>query len=111
MIMKKIYIAGPYTSDPIKNVSKAIDVAEELFNKGYAPFIPHLAHLWEAIYPKKYEDWIEYNYNWFMCCDAVLRFPGDSPGADTEVGWAKINGIPVFYSIEELKGWGKCIGY
>ena len=35
-------------------------------------------------------------------CDAVLRLPGDSTGADNDVRIARERGIPVYYSIDEL---------
>ena len=37
-----------------------------------------------------------------LMCDAVLRLPGESKGADNEVRVAKANKIPVFYSIDAL---------
>ena len=35
-------------------------------------------------------------------CDAVLRLPGDSKGADNDVAIATARGIPVYRSIEEV---------
>lgn len=35
-------------------------------------------------------------------CDAVLRLPGESPGADREVHYAISLGKPVYYGLEEL---------
>jgi hypothetical protein len=35
-------------------------------------------------------------------CDAVLRLPGDSSGADTDVAIARERGIPVYYDIAEV---------
>src|SRR6266513_196182 len=34
-------------------------------------------------------------------CDAVLRIPGESKGADQDVAIAKQRGLPVFYTWEE----------
>jgi len=39
---------------------------------------------------------------WMLMCDAVLRIPGESPGADDEVDRATIEGIPVYYDIDDL---------
>jgi hypothetical protein len=36
-------------------------------------------------------------------CDAILRLPGESAGADEEVKLAKELGKPVFYSIVDLR--------
>jgi len=35
-------------------------------------------------------------------CDAVLRLPGESTGADNDVRIANARGIPVYHSIEEV---------
>jgi hypothetical protein len=45
---------------------------------------------------------MELDNEWVLRCDALLRLPGESQGADAEVELAKKHGIPVFYSIEEL---------
>jgi len=37
-------------------------------------------------------------------CDAVLRLPGESNGADEDVRIAKERGLPVFYSLAEVPG-------
>ena len=37
-------------------------------------------------------------------CDAVLRVPGDSRGADQDVAIATGRGIPVYYSLGEIPG-------
>jgi hypothetical protein len=46
---------------------------------------------------------LDYDLNWLAKCDAVLRLPGASSGADREVEYAQKLGIPVFYSIEEIR--------
>ncbi|MFC8594152.1 DUF4406 domain-containing protein [Streptomyces atroolivaceus] len=35
-------------------------------------------------------------------CDAVLRLPGDSAGADQDVATARGRGLPVYYDIAEI---------
>ncbi|HEY9330982.1 MAG TPA: DUF4406 domain-containing protein [Streptomyces sp.] len=35
-------------------------------------------------------------------CDAVLRLPGDSAGADQDVALARRRGLPVYYDIAEI---------
>jgi hypothetical protein len=37
-------------------------------------------------------------------CDAVLRLPGDSKGADQDVAIANSRGIPVYHALEEVPG-------
>ena len=38
-------------------------------------------------------------------CDAVLRLPGESTGADQDVAIARRRGIPVYHQIEEIPGY------
>jgi hypothetical protein len=38
-------------------------------------------------------------------CDAVLRLPGESTGADNDVRIARELGIPVYHSIDEVPQW------
>jgi hypothetical protein len=35
-------------------------------------------------------------------CDAVLRIPGESKGADQDVAIARERGLPVFFKLEEV---------
>lgn len=102
--MKYVYVAGPYTNgDPVINTQKAIGMGEKLLALGYVPFIPHLSHLWHLISPHDYQYWMDLDSYWLFRCDALLRLPGSSQGADLEVLAAKERGIPVYYSLDELK--------
>jgi len=99
----KIYIASPYTlGDVAQNVKRQIDTFNELRNLGYYPFAPLHSHFFHLVYPRGYEDWLEWDFVYLETCDCVLRLDGESSGADREVEHAKMLGIPVFYSIEEL---------
>ena len=101
--MIKVYIASPYTfGDVAVNVRTQIDCAHELMNRGFAPFVPLYSHFQHMIHPRPYEDWMKIDYEWVLVCNCVLRLPGESKGADAEVGLAKENNIPVFYNIDEL---------
>jgi hypothetical protein len=35
-------------------------------------------------------------------CDAVLRLPGSSAGADNDVAIAKQRGLPVYFDLDEI---------
>ena len=99
----RIYVSGPYTKpDPVENTHKAIQVGNRLRDAGHFPFIPHLTLLWHSVTPKPYDFWMEYDFEWVKACDAVLRMPGESSGADREVALAEQLGIPVFYSEADL---------
>ncbi|MCU1664691.1 MAG: hypothetical protein JWR58_4756 [Pseudonocardia sp.] len=43
-------------------------------------------------------------------CDAVLRLPGESAGADQDVAIARERGIPVYTGLEEIPGSGAPAG-
>lgn len=104
----RVYVAGPYTRpDPCENTRRAIDVGNALWDRGYAPFIPHLSHFWHTVTPRPYSMWTEYDLQFLPVCDALLRMPGESPGSDGEVEMAKRLGIPVFDSIEVLDAFFK----
>jgi len=101
--MNKIYVAGPYTLGDIGiNVKNSLDAANELMDAGFCPFVPLLSHFWHIVHPRPYADWINYDIEWLYACDAVLRLPGASSGADNEAKLAELHDIPVFYSIEDL---------
>ena len=95
--MKYIYVAGPYTSgDPIINTRKAIEAGEQLRAMGFVPFIPHLSLIWHLVNPHDVDFWYAYDKEWIERCDALVRLPGESKGADAEVKLALELGLPVF---------------
>jgi hypothetical protein len=99
----RVYIAGPIsTGDQFLNCREAMLAADKLLQLGHTPFIPHLGCFWHIVSPKSYDTWLKYDLEWLDACDAVLRLPGHSPGANREVARAVANGKPVFYSIEGL---------
>lgn len=98
----RIYVAGPYSSDPLANTQTAIAYGNRLLELGYAPFIPHLSHFWHELFDHDYEEWLDYGLEWVKVCDAILRLPGESNGADFETELAAGIDVPVYHSIEEL---------
>ena|SRR5205809_440247 len=101
--MKRVYVAGPYSSgDVAANVRNAYAAATRLADAGFAPFVPHHTHFWHMLFPRPYEEWLKLDSAFLPCCDAVLRLPGESPGADAEVREAATLRIPVFDNLEEL---------
>ena len=105
MNRKKIYIASPYTiGDIAVNVKRQIDAANELIALGYAPYTPLLSHFHHLIHPNHYDTWMDIGLTWLVECDAVLRLPGESKGADIECNVAHDHNIPIYYSIREIMG-------
>lgn len=102
-----VYIAGPYTNpDPVENTHTAIRVADLLLSDGkVTPVIPHLSLLWHLVCPRPVADWYAYDLEVMARCDAVLRLPGASSGADNEIREAEEQGIPVFHDKYGLYRW------
>jgi hypothetical protein len=109
MGMVRVYVAGPIGAlddgRPAR-LQAAIETGLHLLAAGFAPFVPHLwAASCAADEAACYERWMDYDFAWIGACSAVLRIPGESPGADREVEYAVSRGIQVFYSIEGLIDW------
>lgn len=105
--VKRVFIAGPMSTsgEPGPNLHAAASAAADLLLAGYAPFIPHVTWVLHAIRPDvSLHLWHEWDLVWLERCDAVLRLPGESVGADKECGLAGALGIPVYYEIESLRG-------
>src|ERR1700691_4106779 len=115
-----ILIAGPYRSgtddDPTRmahNLKTLEQAAWPLFKAGHIPMIGEWVALpvlrsagathgpldplaEQVMYPTA--------QRLLMHCDAVLRLPGESSGADQDVKIATERGLPVYHSLEEVPG-------
>jgi len=106
--MIRVYVAGPITKgNTMHNVHTAIKVGDELMAHGFCPFVPHATCFWDMVTPHSYEEWCKWDDEWLKVCQAVLRIPGESRGADAEIEMAKSLGIPVFYSLDNLITWAR----
>jgi len=102
----KVYIASPYTKgDRLENVRRQVEVAHDLRKFGVVPFVPLLSHYAHEIQPEPYDIWLSEDFEWIAACNALLRLPGESKGADAEVTFAWRINIPVFYDVNELISW------
>jgi hypothetical protein len=112
-----ILIAGPYRSgtgdDPTKmaaNLDRLESVSVPLFRAGHIPMIGE----WVALPLGKQAGsagvsdpiYDEFAYpvaeRLLQHCDAVLRLPGPSKGADEDVRLARARGLPVYFDISEV---------
>jgi len=114
-----ILIAGPYRSgtgdDPDlmrRNLERLEEAAWPLFAAGHLPMIGEWVALpvlssagatgpldplaEQVMYPTA-ERLLQH-------CDAVLRLPGASTGADQDVAIARGRGLPVYYRLEDVPG-------
>lgn len=99
----RVYVAGPYTQgDVAVNVRNAYEAANQLADLGFAPFVPHATHFWHMLFPRPYEFWLHLDNQFLPCCEAVIRLPGPSNGADKEVQRAQELNIPVFTELDAL---------
>ena len=114
-----ILVAGPYRSgtgdDPKlmeRNLRTLESVALPLYRAGHIPLIGEwiaLPLLREAGSTRPgdaiYDEILYPIANRLITrCDAVLRLPGASKGADEDVRLAKERGLPVFESLAEVPG-------
>jgi hypothetical protein len=116
---KLILIAGPYRSgtndDPAlmeANLRRLEEAAWPIFRAGHIPMIGEWVALpvlrsagadgvadplaEQVMYPTA-ERLLQH-------CDAVLRLPGSSTGADQDVAIARERGLPVYHDVEEIPG-------
>lgn len=104
-----VYLAAPYTKpDPIENTHRAIATASVLIEEGVVtPVVPHLTLVWHLLEPRDVKFWYEYDIAILARCDALLRLPGESQGADVESEEATRRAIPVFVDRDELYAWAR----
>jgi hypothetical protein len=113
-----ILIAGPYRSgtgdDPTlmaANLARLEEAAWPLFAAGHVPMIGEWVALpvlrsagadladplaEQVLYPTA--------ARLLARCDAVLRLPGASTGADQDVAIARERGLPVYHRLEDVPG-------
>lgn len=105
-----IYVSGPIGPNDAgrqERVDVAVVAARALIEAGLFPFVPHLWSLADGDSFASYESWLAYDLAWLERCDAVLRIPGESPGADREVARAKQIGLPTFFTVDGLLKWAR----
>lgn len=102
-----VYVAGPYVRpDPVENTHKTIATADRLQESGLVTcVVPHLTLLWHMVKPHEPDHWYTYDFAMLARCDALLRLPGDSTGADNEVAFALERGVSVFHDEDHLLSW------
>jgi hypothetical protein len=120
-----ILIAGPYRSgtgdDPdlmAANLARLEEAAWPIFRAGHVPMIgewvalPVLRSAGTTGVTDPLAEQVMYPtaQRLLQHCDAVLRLPGESTGADQDVTIARERGIPVYTALEEIPGCGAPAG-
>lgn len=104
--MKKptlVYVSGPISTGNVQHNCRAgIMAARIIMERGYVVISPFESILSDMVEPWPYEKWLEYDFRAILCCDAVYRIPGVSPGADKEEAFAYSQRIPVYHSLDTL---------
>jgi hypothetical protein len=111
-----VLIAGPYRSgtgdDPDKlaaNLARLEEAAWPVFAAGHVPMIgewvalPVLRSAGATLTDDLSEQVMYPTAQRLLAhCDAVLRLPGASTGADQDVAIARERGIPVYFRVEDV---------
>ncbi len=114
-----ILIAGPYRSGTgddrdlmAQNLARLEEAAWPIFRAGHIPMIGEwvalpvlrsagaegpLSPLAEHVMYPTAERLLQH-------CDAVLRLPGESRGADQDVAIAQERGLPIYHQVEDVPG-------
>lgn len=112
-----VYIASPYSKgDPAMNAHFQCKVFDKLLGDGKVlPVAPLWSHFQHILFPRAYQDWINYDQAMLGLYDCCLRLSASLPsvgyqqaessGADAELQTFCNMGKPVFYSVEELYAW------
>jgi len=113
-----ILIAGPYRSgtggDPERiaaNLARLEAVAPAIHRAGHVPMIgewvalPVLRRAAEAGADLDGDVMYETAARLLEHCDAVLRLPGESAGADQDVAIARRRGLPVYTDVTQVPGY------
>ena len=99
----KVYLSGPITKgDREHNFAQACDAQKRLMLAGFAVLNPMLSMQLPGAWDIPHATWIENDLPWIEDADILLRLPGDSVGADTEVNHALEHEINVIWDIDAL---------
>ena len=110
--MKRIYIAGPYSSENVvgvlDNIRDGMRVGTKVLLAGFAPFVPWFDFHFQLMLREgenlSVQDYYDYSIAWLLASDAMLvhRLSKNSVGTIREIEIAEQNLIPVYYSLAGL---------
>lgn len=115
-----VYVAGPITKGGVcLNIGRACATGIALIKAGIGAYVPHLtcymgygsedvdsvpvAELCPGDIP--IETWYELSLIHVRRCDALIRLPGESRGADLGEAEMRKLGRPVFHTLDEVVAW------
>jgi hypothetical protein len=112
-----VFIASPYSKgDQAMNTYFQCMTFDKLLTDGKViPVAPLWSHFQHVVFPRNYQDWINYDQSMLHLYDCCLRLNAEveklgyvetaSSGADAEAETFRNMGKPVFYAIEDLYKW------
>lgn len=121
-----IYVASAISKgNLVENIIRANEAGLALLKAGFAPIVPHgscffgnrlvegedFFGIMRGFVPEALpagtvaEDWYLADLCIVRRCDALLRLPGESVGADLEEAESRAAGLPVFRSVAEAVEW------
>jgi hypothetical protein len=108
--MKRIYVAGPITSENpakfMKNLRDGIIISKKLLIAGFAPFCPFFDFLYYIVSDSEItiDMLMKTDFSYLETCDAILVTGewDESRGVNEEIEFANKKNIPIFYNLSEL---------
>jgi len=87
----RLYLAAPYSSNTVLNTHKMLRIERVMYRRWmhFFPVVPHRSHFADLIVPEDAEFWYAYTLDEMLTCQAIVRFPGESKGADEEMRVAR----------------------
>lgn len=111
-LAKVIYIGGPFRGPDAWaiecNIRRAESLSLEVWRLGAAALCPHTnTRFFQNAAPD--DVWLKGDLAMLAKCDAILLTPdwSRSMGATAERDFARARGIPVLYTLTELRAWLK----
>ena len=79
-----------YLAWPTEQLAYALEGAEQLHRAGHVPVMQTCAPQWTYLDRQRIE-----------ACACVVRYPGESAKSDYAVDFAKVRGLPVYWSLRD----------
>jgi hypothetical protein len=115
--MKRIYVAGSYSSNTtlgtFDNMRVGMRTGLDVLLAGYAPFVPWFDYHFQLMLigheKLTVQNYYDYSLAWLDVSDAMLVLPNSehSKGTQKEIKRAEELGIPIYYTLDEIKQYVK----
>lgn len=97
-----VYVAAPYRiCESGYSLRLAALISDDLWQNGFVTYVPQSLIL-DMIAPRPYEQWRQVDHEFLARCEAMICLPGECEEKTASIAYAIKNGIPIFYSLEEI---------